>query len=60
MVMEVKEGVVKGDVHDHLLSEGVSPNRFFMGANVGVGEEVHNITWLTMPHGPIEGWFPRT
>ena len=60
MVVEVNEGMIEGDVHDCLFPKGVSPNRFFMGANVGVGKKVHNITRLTAPHGSIEGWFPCT
>ena len=53
--MEVKEGVIEGDVHDHLFPKGVPPNRFFACANIGAGEKVDHIAWLSMPHGPIEG-----
>ena len=59
MVMEVEEGVIEGDVHYRLLAEGVSANRFFSGANVRVGEEVHHVAWLAVPHGPVQGWLPQ-
>jgi len=60
MVMEVKKGVIKGDVHDCLFPKRVPPNRLFVSANIGAGEKVNHIAWLSMPHGPIEGWFPCT
>src|SRR6266566_9868349 len=34
VVMEVKEGAVEGDVHDCLLAEGVSANRFLLYADI--------------------------
>ena len=60
VVMEVEDGTIKGDVHDCLFPEGITPDRFFVCADIGAGEEVDYVTWLTMSHGPIEGWFPRT
>ena len=59
VVVEVKEGAIKGDVHDCLFTEGVPTDRFFSSADVGAGEEVHDVAWLTTPHGPVQGWFSR-
>ncbi len=56
--MEVKEGTIEGDIYDRLFPKGVPPNRFFVCANIGVGEKVDHIAQLSTPHGPIEGWFP--
>src|SRR6266566_144074 len=58
--MEVKEGSIKRDVHNCLLPKGVPPNRFFVGTDIGAGKEVHDIAWLTTPHGSVKGWFPST
>ena len=59
VVVEVKEGVIERDVHDCLFAEGVPADRFFSGADIGAGEEVHDVAWLTAPHGPVQSWLPR-
>jgi len=57
MVVEVKEGMVEGDVHHRLFSEGIPTDRLLASADIGAGKKVDHIAWLPMPHSPIQGWF---
>jgi len=56
VVMKVKEGMIEGDIHDHLFPEGVSSYGLLSGANVGLGEKVNYVARLSVSHSPIEGW----
>src|SRR6266576_2941043 len=60
VVMEVEEGMIEGDIHGCLFPKGVPPDRFLMGANIGAGEEIDHVAWLSAPHGSVEGQFSQT